>query len=358
MEIIDAILASYWSYVFFGVILLGASLIWVWNPFKKKRHNQILHYSVSGCCAFVFLFLVFSAAGPAVTFISMRSNGEQMALIDYHEVSDADGGSDPSYRLYLIDMKTGKRIYRVRPGRYAELLSVTKKGVIVMQGGVVYEYDLKEGNVTRQWSKSGGFENYPELASGIHQLSRGSYQFMNRELSYLDITASNGHRYYLDLQTEQLSESRPQYKDTSTYRVSTTEIGYYQNYTNQSSYRFKPLNGELKQLYYQKNQKEQIVYERELLHPSIVYFQPQLKQLVVMHSTSLDAREIILTCLNSDLVPLWELTQRQMMPKDQKDKRRYPGPWLVHDEKLYMAFGGIVACVNMSNGKLIWTVQQ
>jgi hypothetical protein len=353
---LDYLVSTSWLAITVYIFLLFAITgIWFLRPFRSMILNRILH---AGFSLGAFAFLMYMHLGPsgyAVQFTYGLSNGEQLCLVEKHWQSDGDAGSSEVWRLYVLDLETGKRIYRMSL-ESPEILYVSDSGVVFFLWNYAVEYNLLDGTQTREWSKEKGFEKFPQLKSGIQDLNRQSEYYRNVNSGYLTLTAMDGHYYCYDFATDQLIPTQYiQQADTTLWHYD--EYGIYRydfNRNEERSYRFETKTGEIEQLTYNQRGGIPVTFNGEFLDPSIVAMNVEKKYFIVKHFTTLDHTNAILSAIHFDLSPKWSVEQASLGVADQYDEKPEIGQCIYVNDNLVVTYGGFVVYLNGDTGEVIW----
>jgi hypothetical protein len=361
MEVLfDTLASSTWLWLFVLFALLGgAGAVYFIRPFQKQALNNILSITLSIVFFFVMIYLTRSQYGYAVEFVDVKSNGKEIALIERHEVGDGDGGSSTAYRLYILDISTGKR--KVRQLSNSSLLAVTDRGVIMNEYQRIVVYDLETGDEKNEWSSEKGFEKFPELRSGLASLNADSYAVKgssgSTQYPFLRIVAQDGHEYFFDFDKEQLLTERPSYTGSN-------QSFYFDTYgmrvegPTRYSYSFVRENGEIEKLIFSSDEQEQKEYGGDFLDPELVGCNFDKRILIVKHFQTLKKDETIVTAISFDLKKLWEVRQSELDVVDSFDENPTVGATLSVDDKLILTFGGFVVCLKEDDGSVVWKSRQ
>ena len=354
-DLLDYIVSETWLMTtVFIVVCFIPTIVIIYRPFKNLILARITQITVAGGA---FAFLMYLAIGPdgyALQYIGGLTNGKEICLIEMHYQGDGDAGHYEVYRLYVLDLNTGERLSRTSV-ESQELLCVTDMAVFFERTGAV-AYDLKSGEKVKEWSKEKGFENFPELQSGISELNRqsASYQFKNE--AWLTLTAKNGHQYCYNLLTDELLEI--QYPpNNSEGPIVFDEYEVSRQSTHQSKewyFNFKEKTGEIKQLvYHTKNNTEKIL-EGEYLNPKMVAVYPDQKLFIIQHFTTVENTSAIYTAVTFDQQIKWRITQSELQTSDKFSDQPLPGISFPINDQLIATFGGLVVLLNAADGSAVW----
>ena len=354
-DFLDYLVSTTWLavsvFIFMLFFIVG---IWFYRPFKNMIFNRIIHvaFSISG---FLFLmYMILGSSGYAVNFIRGITNGKQICLVEEHYQSDGDAGGSDVWRLYVLDLETGKKVYKMMVDS-PEILYVSEKSVVFFEWNYAVEYDLIQGNKTREWSYEKGFEKFPELRVGIQDINRHSESTSNS--AYLTITAKDGHKYCFDFATEQLFETDYlNTPDSSRYTYDDDGVYYKQigDYSNLFSYGFKDKTGEIEQLVYSKYPAEDLLFDGEFLYPSVVGLNPKSGYFLVKHFTTLEKNNAVLTAINFDMTVKWRVEQFELKVIDEYSVNPEIGQCISVNNNYVVTYGGFVVYLNGETGEVIW----
>ena len=357
-QILDYIVSNiYLSVTLFIGVLMFIIGIWYYKPFKSAIANKTMHITVSAAAFAFVLYLNLGPSGYAVDFIYGLSNGNQLCLIEEHMDSDGDTSFE-SYRLYVLDLKTGERMYRM--SIYSpEILCVKENTVVLFERGAAVEYDLEEGNEIHVWSVEKGFEKFPELVSGINDLNRQSLASTHINSAYLTLTAMNGYKYCLDLMTEELTQVDylPRH-DESGWMFSDYGIYLKEKYNTKLSFTFQSLSGEIEQLKFDNGKDSTAIYDDTFLNPSVVALFDTDEFFIIKHYETLANKTAIFTAINFDLSKKWEINQNQLELNKDFGNEALLGVCFASNEQFIATFGGNVVCFNANDGSILWNTFQ
>lgn len=355
-NILDYISSNiYLGITFYIGSLMVAIGIWYFKPFKSAIKNKIMHITVS-VLAFAFvMYLQLGSSGYAVDFIYGLSNDNKLCLIEEHMDSDGEISYE-AHRLYVIDLKTGKREYRMNIDS-PEILCVKENSVVLFERSCAVEYDLNEGKKLREWTKEKGFEKFPELASGIQDLNRQSLASTHINSAYLTLTAMNGYKYCYDLMTEELTQIDylPRHDETGWMF---SEYGVYlkEKYNTKLSYNFVAKTGEIDQLKFDNGKDSTAIYDGTFLDPGVVALFENEEFFVVRHYETLANKTAIFTAINFDLSKKWEINQNQLELNKDYGNEAILGVCFANQQQFIATFGGNVVCFNSNDGSILWNV--
>ena len=115
---------------------------------------------------------------------------------EYAEAIPYDGGSK-RYRMHIIDSETGRRYVRKGvSGLKTEpiILALSTKEVVLYEDNWIRTYNIVNGDLKSEWSSEEGYEQFPELTSGIHSMELHN----QRRKQFIKVLANNGRRYYFN----------------------------------------------------------------------------------------------------------------------------------------------------------------
>jgi hypothetical protein len=337
--LIDNIVSNTWLFMFVLIITMGlAGFFFFAQPASRKWINAAWGTLLS----IIFLFMLIGATrgsfGYAVGFYGMHTNGEQLSLIEQHEVGDGDGGSSTVYRLYVLDLKTGKRMLRMLLD-YPEIITMTKDGIVVFEQSRTVKLNIITGDEMKTWSQEKGLEKFPELKTGISNIGRETKIIDGKRKGYLTITALDGHEYYFDLQDETLHTGRVPHESSD----------------NNITFRFNTVAGRIERLVSTSREPyQESEYESDLLEPEIIANDPTRKIVIVKHFTTLEKNNAIITCLSYDLKPLWLIDQSTLKIEHYYPENSKAGAALYDAQNIVMTFGGTAICFDVTNGEERW----
>lgn len=293
--------------------------------------------------------------GYAVQYIGGLTNGKEICLIEMHYQGDGDAGEYEVYRLYVLDLKTGERNSRTSV-ESQELLCVTQNTAIFFERTSAVAYDLNSGDNVREWSKEKGFENFPELQSGISDLNRhtASYQFKNE--AWLTITAKNGHQYCYNLLTDELLEIQyPPNKSEGPIVFDENEVSRRSTHQSKEWYfNFEDKTGEIKQLVYHSTDNSRKILEGEYLNPKMIAVYPDQKLFIIQHFTTVENTSAIFTAVTFEQQIKWRITQSDLQTSDKFSDQPLPGISFPINDQLVTTFGGLVILLNAADGSVVW----
>jgi hypothetical protein len=346
---IDKLVSSTWMFLTFltGLLMLGVFFS-AYKPFRVKWHNYILPGFFFVAFIFSMIFLTRGPFGNAVEFIQAKSNGKQLALIETHEVGDGDGGTSTVYRLYTFDLRTGKRILRQLQS-YSGVIAMTEKMIVFSEADQIAGYDIFTGEEVKVWSKEQGFESYPQLRQGISTLSQTSEQLGDSTFAYLIITAMDGNRYYLDVNTERLIQEDPPHHSSPLH---TSSLTINENEDERSYYAFQNVTGEIDRLFVDRNGESKF-YKDTFLEPEFIAFDGT-DLVVIRHFETLEKRNAILTAVNLRLEKAWQITQQELIGTVDEEHSAEAGVTHVVGKNLITTFGGCIVCLDIKSGNIIW----
>ncbi|MFI5204897.1 MAG: hypothetical protein ACHQF2_10410 [Flavobacteriales bacterium] len=357
---LDYIVSNSWLFMIVFIFFAGmVTVIWFFRPFKKWQFNRAMHIICSLGFFAILMYLLMGPNGYAVNFTDMRSNGHHICLVEQHEQGHGDGGSSTEHRVYILDLKTGERIYRMT-NDYGRLLMVRDSFLILYEREGAIAYDLKEGNEVKRWGKEKGFENFSELTSGIQDITSysGSYYGLNN--ASLGITAMNGKKYHFNLTTEKLTSGNgPAFNNKGVYNLNENEIRYeHEGYYQWEVYSFKDVEGEIRKLQYSHYDGTKKELNEELLAPDFVTVNDEKKYFVIKHFEGLDRKNAILTAVTFDMQKKWEVRQNLLDVSDHYNDTPEIGRVVSVNNNILVTFGGFIVYLNGENGQVIWKSRQ
>ncbi len=348
-DLIDLLLSHTWLVTILFTIAIFASVgIWLTPRFQPNRF-LLLKVVISLALLGPAFYLMFGPAGYAVDFTDADFYGDKAVVLEEHYSGDGDGGSYQENRIYVIDLTTGKRLLR-KSVEYTKLLFVNEQGAFVdeYQKGVLL-YNLTDWKVLKTWNKETGFEQFPELQSGINQIS--SWNGNSATQHVLQITTQKGRVYYFDLRTQQLSETAPKRNYQSTFSDSYLNL---REAPAKAYYSFVRTTGEILHLQMQKtNESKPTEFAQDFLDPDFVAFDSAQNLFIVRHFETLERKTILLTAFDADLHKKWEVHQSALFPaleprNDAKNIVLFVG------KNLWVSLGGFTALLKAKNGEVIW----
>ncbi|RAW00901.1 hypothetical protein [Pseudochryseolinea flava] len=343
-SIIDTVVSSTWMFFSYLAVLIAVAITFtVYKPFRTPWMNYILPSLFSIAFLFSLIYLTRGPYGRAVDFIDVASNGKQLALIETHEVGDGDGGTTTLYRLYVLDLKTGNRLVR-QVQSYAQIICMTDHLIAIAEPQGVTGYNIFTGDEEKLWSKESGFEKYPELSSGISQLSYVTID--EHDTALLAITAMDGKRNHYDLSEEKLIPG--DHPRRSHHRYETTAV-----LENGDYYYFKDENGEIGRMTVDRKGQSK-AYQETFLLPRIVFFDESDDVIIVRHFETLGKKNAIFTAVDLELNKLWELKQNDLIGADADDGNARVGIHYKLNERIIITIGSWVISVNAKNGAVYW----
>jgi hypothetical protein len=334
-ELIDIIVSTGWLFVTVVFIAMMASgCFFFLKPLRRQWLNITLGIILAGVFIYIMIFATRGAYGYAVEFTEIHSNGQQVCLEERHEVGDGDGGTSTAYRIYILDLKTGKRLLR-ETLPYANILDLTNDSYITYEYDEVVKRDLFNGKEIKVWTKEKGFEKFDELASGINSFGSHKQEINGKTKGYLTITALNGHEYFFDPANEKLFTERPADQPIDRYAFSFASISSH----IQRLVRYRP---------------SEKFYGKELLEPEILFYDEGKNLVILKHYTTLEKDNAVLTGLTYDLQERWQLQQTNLQLEDKFEEKPVYGTSMVVGDDLIITFGGTVLCLEAATGTERW----
>jgi hypothetical protein len=334
-DLIDTVVSSTWLFIVlvFAAMMLSGYFFFL-QPLSKRWLNITLGIIFAGVFIYIMIFATRGAYGHAVEFTDIQSNGQQLCLEERHEVGDGDGGTSTVYRIYIIDLKTGKRLLReVLP--YANILGLTADSYITYENDEVVKYGLFDGKQIKSWTKETGFEKYDELAPGINAFGRYQQHVNGQTKAYVKITTLNGREYFFDPSNETLYAERPPDQMIDQYTFS-----------------FATVTGHIMHLVrYRPSEK---LYDKTLLEPELIFFDEKKNLVVIKHYTTLEKSNAVLTGLTYDLEARWQVEQTNLHLGDKYTENPLYGTSTIIDDNLIVTFGGTVLCLDPTTGTERW----
>jgi len=332
------------------------TLMIMWRPFKNLILARTTQIGLSIFSFLALMYLLMSQHGYAVSFTGGLTNGKDLVLIEKHYEGDGDGGSYESYRMYVLDLKTGERTFRSNIEN-PSLLCMTDSSVFFYDyGGKAVEYSLLDFSVIDEVGIESGFEEYPELKTGIASMnsSSRSAEFINE--GWLTISANDGHHYCYNLLTEELLEREyAPGNDGWGYTMSDYSLSYRDPLDQRDwSFSFETKTGDIEQLVFHAKDYSKTEYSGEFLDPEFVAYNPAQRLFVVKHYETLERKKAIFSAISYELKPVWKLEQNQIIEKDNFTENPEPGISFCYKTNLIVTFGGAAACLNILTGEVIW----
>ena len=354
-RILDYIVSESWTfYTMFIVLTFVPAILFIHTPVKNLVYRRIIQIGGAIFCFCTLMYLLLSHHGYAVQFVSAVTNGQKIALIELHYEGDGDGGSYETYRLYVVDAKTGERGMRTTVSS-STMLCMSEQGVIFFEWGKAVEYDLNSGKVLREWSQEKGFEKFPELKDGIANLSYQTTNNMSNNKAWLTIQAKNGHEYCYYLLEDILVEERfPNVQNESEIDFNDYEIHLGNDYYNRTwTFDFRNKTGDIETLY-RTDKSGSVEYPDEYLYPEIIGAYDDGNLFIIRTYTTVEKKSACYIAISFSGEKLWKLNQEEIISEDNWGTQPSPGIAFTHGQFLYITVGGGIACVDMNTGQLVW----
>jgi len=294
--------------------------------------------------------------GYAVQYVRGLVNEKYICLIELHYQGDGDGGSYEENRLYVLNRETGELILRQNTD-YERLISLRNDEAIIFENGEASAYHVITGEVTHHWSETEGFEQYPELKSGISEISSSDDVLQNSNNGWLLITAKNGIKYCLNLLTNDLLEMDYPPRDYNKIGFSCDE--YEVKYTDSLTmkrwyYNFIDSRGDLSQLKFNDTNYQEKILDGEYIDPKMLAVFPDLNLFIFKHAETTDKINYFFTAVNFNHELVWQHHQDKFLKEDNHTDEPAHGLAIPYNNDLILTFGGAVVTINPANGDVIW----
>ncbi len=249
-------------------------------------------------------------------------------------------------------MSSGKRLLR-QSVEQSKLLLVTAQGAFMDEysHGIVL-HSLNDWKALKTWNKETGFEPFPELQSGINQISQWSGNSPTQGI--LQLTTQKGRVYYFDVQTQKLTEQSPT-------RLSQPKFSDYyldlRERTAKAYYSFVRTSGEIQHLQMQKNETPKpAAVAQDFLDPDFVVFDSTKNLFIIRHFETLERTTVLLTAFDTGLRKRWEIRQDSLFPAS-KPRRDAKNRIVPMGDNLWVSIGGFAALLKTEDGKVLWARQ-
>ncbi len=359
----DSILDGLFSSVLFGTIFIMVTMFLFvglgtmgFNGFlKTKTLNTILSVVMFTMAGLVlFFFSVFNGQyfgyGYAFEFDQLMADEKYTCFLDNRPVGGSEGDEGiPYYRLHTLNTSTGKRISRKILGEQVSLLSQENGILFYSQAKNLVFWDIEKGAIKTELNKESLVKQFPEFVSGIDEFNYDSND------NIIQISAKNGKKYFMEpysfLLKDKKPESRP--KIEKAYWVENNVL----RQNNQNGYSLLQLEGKegadkIKRIVNSK--REALNPELEFLEGKLLQVFPDTKQFLILHYTSTDKSEFILSSVSFDLKLLWQIKQGDLITNDYYTVKAEFNVSATAKNDFIFSVGGFVFSINTETGKLNW----
>jgi hypothetical protein len=343
--------------VFIVLFFIGLGLGKI-NPFKNYYCNILYKFfCYSLFIQWIVIALILSPYyGFADRFKKVLSNGQQLILLDETgSSSPGEGGIDFYYRLYVVDINTGKRLHRKYSGDDADLFYLSGVNLLFREKNIYSIINIKDFHILKSYQIDKLHFNYPELNPGVSVIKYND--------AFLEIDSKNGRKYYLEPFTGKLWGKKPDIKteDQSNYHVKWDSIDYFDPVTKKTSriLQFKPLqNSFLKRIELTAHHPKSPL-PLDLIEPKFLDIYPHEQIVILVSYDTTDKTSFIITALDfTDERILWQLKQSDFDKSDYVKNDSTLNIFLKHDNNLIFNSGGLLIRADAKTGKIIWCEQQ
>lgn len=326
------------------------------NPFKNHYHNIIYRYF----CYSLFIqwiilaFFLSPHYGYADQLNKAYSNGRQLLLLEEtRSSSPGEGGIDSYYRLYAVDMNTGKRLHRRYLGNDADLLYLSGKKSLVREKHEYSVLQINDFQVSKSYLLDKMHFNYPRLKPGVSAIRYDD--------TLLEIDSKNGRKYYLEPFTGKLSDKKPDIMTAHQpdYRVTSNAIEYFNSSNRQFSriLQFKSTgNGSLKRIDIANHARSMPAFD--LIEPKFLGYYPDEQIAIIVSYKTTDKKSYIITAFRlMDARILWQLEQGVLDKSDYANNNATLTILMKHEDDLIFNSGGLLIRADSKTGKIKWRAQ-
>jgi hypothetical protein len=205
----DALFYSYW--VGFGV--LGLYLVVVYLV-KKRIYGDAWTPWVNAIFQFLVPFLWIMTMGEVNPFAwgygkpyeitNTKMLGGYLFVRDYVKSSGSKATfGSPSYRMHVIDPKTGEKKVRVLLGGVGTIIGIKGDSLVLSYSNAVVFFSFKTGKELCEWTAKTLPQVFPQLSSGVGELS------VDKETKQIALTSLDGNQWTLDILSRSLVRGTP-----------------------------------------------------------------------------------------------------------------------------------------------------
>ena len=339
-------------------LLLTIAIVFTIVKFRLLRKG-IIGISITALLSCILLFttsLFWSGKHGYVHHITHLSiNNNKLCFLDNKKRSTTPYASLRNfdmYRLFVVDIENGKRLYRGYMGLNVKWLK-DKDNLVLFSNSKTYDvFDIEKTEFVRKIDKQYLVNKFTQCSAGIE-----SIDFIK---DFMILKVKNGRNYYYepfdDKIVEEPDSAHYLYKKFSCYY---DKITYIENGRERDIYKFKPLKpGEKRTHLFQlfKGEHEPLICSEEsFIEATCIGFFPENNLMVILSYETTDKVKYLITALDMNLKMVWKINHETLAASDFfSAKQPLVTDAVLVKNNIYFGIGGFVYCIDRVNGRIKW----
>jgi hypothetical protein len=343
------------------IVLLMAKLLY--TPFfKNEKSNSVFRVLVmilvpGSTVLFIYLAGSVYGFGYVDKFIANTNSNKWICLVSEgtFRMHMKGGGKTVGNRLYLLDSKTGDKIYRTVIGDFSKVIRLQGDTLLYQSGHSAFVlYNVRKNMPVATLDAETLPVQLKEFSMGVEDCS------YDKETRSIKASAKDGKIYYIDPFSMKAQATNP-VPDKAGKKLRFESQFIQLDSIHSISLKNKDSDDKLLQLV-DKGGKA-VTSEGDFLYAEFVANATKLNRFVVLSYETTDKSNFILTCISHDYKVLWKIKQSELGASDFFSKKMEAGKYAnnptidfpkVLDESLIFTIQGFVFSVDLNTGKVNW----
>lgn len=337
----------------FLFLFIGLSFL---NPFRSKTLNgiyKVVMYCIPCCLMMAPMFFYY---GLSDEFSSISIGKTTIVLFEEYE-RGGEGPSESVCRMHILNKQTGEKTERFYAGYSDGLIGMKGDSVCYKNDDEIIMYDA--GKLQKLWSiaEEDWGKHFPELNSGIESMHSNA-KYDGPRLPYINITAKNGNKYWVEPFSKKLLLSEPK----KIHKAGFYSKGYEINYQDTSGKTFFIVS----EGHVQGSGRKKILTCNECLvkiaeNPSETFLEPKFfgidtatRIFVFAHYVSTDKKDFTVEAKDFSSKTVWKKTFAELEASDSYSYGHELNVYATENGIVYFNVGGYVLAIEMKTGKIKW----